>query len=52
MLENPAEFSTLDACMHISQAVAAKLPNLTLKTRPKQLLSSLPLAVVLPGRVL
>jgi hypothetical protein len=29
--------------------LSVKLPNLQLKTRPKQLLSSLPLVIVLPG---
>jgi hypothetical protein len=31
--------------------LSVKLPNLKLKTRPKQLLGSLPLVIVLPGLV-
>ncbi len=34
--------------MHLRPGVA-KQPNLELKTRPKQLLGSLPLVIVLPG---
>ncbi len=34
--------------MHLRPGVA-KQPNLELKTRPKQLLGSLPLAIALPG---
>ncbi len=35
--------------MHLRPAVA-KQPNLELKTRPKQLLGSLPLVITLPGQ--
>jgi hypothetical protein len=34
--------------MHLPPSVA-KQPNLELKTRPKQLLGSLPLVIALPG---
>ncbi len=37
--------------MHLLPSVA-KGPNLELKTRPEQLLSSLPLVIALPGGVL
>ncbi len=47
-----AEFSTLEvaAChaMHFLHSKAIQ-PNLELKTRPKQLLGSLPLDIALPG---
>jgi hypothetical protein len=47
-----AEFSTLEvaAChaMHFLHSIA-KWPNLELKTRPKQLLGSLPLDITLPA---
>ncbi len=35
--------------MHLLPSVAALQPNLELKTRPKQLLGSLPLVIALPG---
>ncbi len=35
--------------MHLLSSVAIQ-PNLELKTRPKQLLGSLPLVIVLPGQ--
>jgi hypothetical protein len=48
-----AKFSTLEVaiCMrpHFS-VLSVKLPNLQLKTRPKQLLGSLPLVIALPGK--
>ncbi len=31
--------------------ISVKLPNLQLKTRPKQLLGSLPLVIMLPGLI-
>jgi hypothetical protein len=37
--------------MHLRPSVA-KQPNLELKTRPKQLLGSLPLVIALPGLAL
>ena len=37
--------------MHLRPGVA-KQPNLELKTRPKQLLGSLPLVIALPGSLL
>jgi hypothetical protein len=37
--------------MHLQPGVA-KQPNLELKTRPKQLLDSLPLVIALPGSLL
>ena len=41
------------SCGHLHAAAcfvsSVKLPNLELKTRPKQLLGSLPLVIVLPG---
>ncbi len=46
-----AEFSTLEAAachaMQLPHSIAIQ-PNLELKTRPKQLLGSLPLDIVLP----
>jgi hypothetical protein len=43
------------SCGHLHAAAcfvsSVKLPNLELKTRPKQLLGSLPLVIVLPGWV-
>jgi hypothetical protein len=47
-----AEFSTLEVAayhtMHLPHSIAVR-PNLELKTRPKQLLGSLPLDITLPG---
>ncbi len=45
--ETLAEFSTLEMAMCM-QCYTIKLPNLKLKTRPKQLLGSLPLDITLP----
>ena len=45
-------FNFRSGCMHIIHllpSVAAIQPNLELKTRPKQLLGSLPLVIALPG---
>jgi hypothetical protein len=50
-----AEFSTLEvaAChaIHSPHSIAVR-PNLELKTRPKQLLGSLPLDIALPDELL
>ncbi len=50
--ETWAEFSTLDLAicmMSVSGVINIKLPNLKLKTQPKQLLGSLQLVIALPG---
>jgi hypothetical protein len=48
-----AEFSTLGVVgrhtTHLLQSIAIQ-PNLELKTRPKELLGSLPLDIALPGQ--
>ncbi len=45
-----AEFSTLEVVACVIRPGVAKQPNLELKTRPKQLLGSLPLVIALPAR--
>ncbi len=44
-------FNFSSGCVHAMQLYffETKLPNLKLKTRPKQLLGSLPLVIALPG---
>jgi len=44
-----ADFSILEVAAAFLLSSAAKRPNLELKTRPKQLLGSLPLVTALPG---
>jgi hypothetical protein len=50
-----AEFSTLEVavcvCAMQLSCFETKLPNLMLKTRPKQLLGSLPLDIALPAQL-
>jgi hypothetical protein len=47
-------FNFRSCCMHTMHLLhnVAIQPNLELKTRPKKLLGSLPLDIVLPGRLL
>jgi len=47
-------FNSRSACMRAMQLLyfETKLPNLMLKTRPKQLLGSLPLDITLPAVIL
>ncbi len=44
-------FNSRSGCVRVVQLCSfeTKLPNLMLKTQPKQLLGSLPLDIVLPG---
>ncbi len=47
-----ADFSTLVVAVCVPCFFETKLPNLKLKTWPKQLLGSLPLVIVLPSTIL
>jgi hypothetical protein len=46
-------FNSRSGCVHVMQlhCFETKLPNLMLKTQPRQLLGSLPLDIALPGYI-